>query len=304
MVSSTLPRVGKDGLIRRLADNTHEVYVWSNGDLSAQGAEIVSKGDPISLWRKVFRHKKIYLPAEREQAFLTHLRSQPNSFALSMNGYSSITPAMQDQYGIDAGAYEAACEALLRAVIGRVRKKFPSANVVITDGASAMGIDEATMRAADSLGITTLGFSCPEFMFYVIDDDRPVHVSKSIKEYAENYIRPLHLLITTGGRQHSLHSDITECIKHGVRIHFVNIISGVAAVPVPATVSNGNGSRRVENACAAFGELISFTPIGHKGAETDLDVDDWFDAIVDDVSGVAINECRRRMPVSHRFQVQ
>jgi hypothetical protein len=140
-------------------------------------------------------------------------------------------------------------------------------------------------------------------MMYVTDDERPVHVSKSIKEYAENYIRPLHLLITTGGRQHSLHSDITESIKHGVRIHFVNVITGVASSPVPATVSNGNGGRRVENACAAFGELISFTPIGYKEAETALNADDWFDAIVDDVSRVAINECRRRMPICHRFPV-
>jgi hypothetical protein len=279
------------------------VYVWNSSDLSAQGAEIVSEGQPNSLWRKVFRHKKIYLPNERNQAFDAHLRSQPNSFALSMNGYSSITPAMRDQYGIDAGAYEAACEALLKAVIGRVRKKFPSANIVVTDGASAMGIDEATMKAADALGITTLGFSCPDFMMYVIDDERPVYVSKSVEEYAENYIRPLHLLITTGGRQHSLHSDITESIKHGVRIHFVNVISGVASVPVPATVSNGNGGRKVENACAAFGELISFTPIGYREAETTFDADDWFEAIVVDVSSVAINECRRRMPVTHRFPV-
>ncbi len=303
MTNNSLPHVGKDGLIRRLPDSTHEVYAWSGGDLSAQGAEIVLQKEPASLWRKVFQRKKIYLPAEREQAFTVHLQSQPNSFALSMNGYSSITPAMQDQYGIDSGAYEAACEALLQAVVGRVRTKFPAANIVLTDGASAMGIDEATMRAADALGIMTLGFSCPDFMMYVTDDERPVHVSRSIKEYAENYIRPLHLLITTGGRQHSLHSDITESIKHGVRIHFVNVITGVASSPVPATVSDGNGGRRVENACAAFGELISFTPIGYKEAETALNADDWFDAIVDDVSRVAINECRKRMPIKYRFPV-
>lgn len=300
MQKSTLPRVGKDGLIRRLPDNTHEVFVWSTNDLSAQGAEVVSIAESTSLWRKVFVRKKIYLTHEQELAFAT-LRAQPNSFVLSMNGYSLITAAMQDQYGIDKGAYEAACAALLRAVVGRVRSKFPSANIVITDGASAMGIDEATMLAADSLGIMTLGFSCPDFMLYVTDDERPVYVSKSIEEYAENYIRPLHLLITTGGRQHSLHSDITECIRNSVRIHFVNVISGVASIPVPATVSNGDGTRRVENACAAFGELISFTPIGYTEAETSLHTDDWFDGIVDDVSRVAINECRRRMPVQHRF---
>ena len=303
MTHGNLPRVGNDGLIRRLPDGTHEVFAWSTGDLSTQGADKVSEGTSTSLWRKGFQRKIISLPSERERAFATHFQSQPNSFVLSMNGYSSITVAMQDAYGIDAGAYEAACEALLRAVVVRVRTKFPSANVIITDGASAMGVDEATMRAAEALGIMTLGFSCPDFMMYVADDERPVFVSKSVKEYAENYIRPLHLLITTGGRQHSLHSDITESIKHGVRIHFVNVISGVSSIPVPATVSNGNGGRKVENACAAFGELISFTPIGYNEAATVLDADDWFDAIVQDVSGVAINECRRRMPIAHRFPV-
>lgn len=300
MQNSALPRVGKDGLIRRLPDNTHEVYVWSQYDLSAQGAEIVSQGDPASLWRRVFHHKKIFLPHEREQAF-SILSAHPNSFVLSMNGYSSITEDMRDRYGIDKGAYEAACASLLQAVVGNVRNKFPSANVVITDGASAMGIDEAAMKAAELLGIMTLGFSCPEFMFYVTDDERRVYVSKSIKEYAENYIRPLHLLITTGGRQHSLHNDVIEGIKHGVRIHFVNVISGVAEIPVPATVSNGDGTRRVENACAAIGEIFSFSPNGAQEGKTTFPQSDWFDVFVNDVSCVAINECRERMPVAHRF---
>ena len=245
-----LPKVGEDGLICRMPDGSHVAYSWEGFDLTEYGAEVVSKNGSKTLYRKRFVEKRIYLPHEKGDALENHLYHMPDPFIVSMNGYSTINEATRKRYGIDKGAYEAACKALLLTIIKHIRSKFEGVNMILTDGASEMGVDLAILNTGDRLGMQTLGFSCPEFMMYVKDDKRAVFVSASKHDYAENYIQPLHLLITTGGREHALQHDVFAACVYGVRIHFVDMLSAVATVPIPATVPGVDGTRKVENACA------------------------------------------------------
>lgn len=297
-----IPRVSENGLIRRLSDGGHEAYSWETFDLSGKGAEAVSRDGDKTLWRKRFTKKRIYLPREKKLAFDSHLFHVPDPFIISMNGFSMISEATRKRYGADEGAYEAACEALLIKIIKHILKKFEGVNVILTDGAAEMGVDLAILNTADRLGMQTLGFSCPGFMMYVKDDTRAVYVAESKNAYAESYIQPLHLLITTGGRAHALQHDVFAACVYGVRIHFVDMLSAVAQVPVPATVDQEDGSRKVENACAAFGSYISFSASKVVQSDNTPPGGDWFDALVADVQSVATEVCRSRVSVGRRFQ--
>lgn len=68
------------------------------------------------VYRIIFRRKRVYLAHELDLALNNHLR-EPNTVVLSMNGYSSLKADWLKRYGIREGAYEAACEALLRNTI-------------------------------------------------------------------------------------------------------------------------------------------------------------------------------------------
>jgi len=250
--------------------------------------------------RKIFTRKRVYLPDELDRAIAAHL-AHDDTVVVSMNGYSRITAEQCRRYGIAEGAYEAACKAVLRRIIRHLRERFPAAQIRITSGASAMGVDLAIEAVAREYNITPLGFSCPHFMLWVHDDDLPVYVAESKDAYADRYIRSLDLLVATGGREHALQHDISAACIYGKRIHFVDLLSMLSPVgTVPATIDDGKGGRRVENAAAAMGRNLSFFAVRKAPALAPPGGDEW-DALFDDVASVATEVCRGKLSPDRKF---
>jgi hypothetical protein len=253
------------------------------------------------LYRKVFLHKRIYLPDEPGKA-MAEVIDYPDNFVFSANGYSKISLEQCGIYGIKPGEYEEACTAILRNIVQHLRNEFQGAQLRLIYGASDMGVDLALEKVARRFNIALLGFSCPRFMLYVKDDDIPVYVAPDIDTYADAYIRCLDLLLTTGGREHALQHDILAACKYGKRIHFVDVLSVLSRTGgVPATVSDGNGGYRVDNAAAAFGRYISFFSSDMAIAEMPRGGDKW-DAVFNNVRSVATAVCRSKMSPPRMFE--
>ncbi len=271
--------------------------------LQETGVTCLNPHEPLAdrIYQKRFAKKKIYLPDEYHRAKADYL-SHPDSCIISMNGYSSIGTEQLLRYGIKDGAYEEACAALLRRTLKHLKSKFPGAHLVVTNGASNMGVDRAILAVMHERNEVSLGFSCPRFMFYVSDDEKPVYVAATQDEYADMFIVSLDILIATGGREQALKHDVSAACIHGKRIHFVDILSQLSpSGSVPATVTDANGKIKVENAAAAFGRNISFFGQNDTSAAGRSSGDIW-DDIFTNVCNTAAAVCRSKMSPERMFE--
>jgi len=270
--------------------------------LNESGVTCVNPRDEESKrrYRKVFTKKKIYLPTEYDQA-INEVIAHDDNFVLSMNGYSTITDEQCRRYGIKSGEYEEACAAIMRTAITHLSQKFKGAALKMVFGASDMGVDKAIEIAAREFNIVPLGFSCPEFMFYVKDDDIPVYVAANAEDYADRYIQSLDLLIATGGREHAFVHDIHATLRYQRHIHFIDVLNNLSQTGgVPATIIKENGDVVVDNAAAAFGTHISSFNRDDAVIQAPEGGDNW-DAIFDDVKKITTKECRKKMSPGRKF---
>lgn len=276
----------------------------SPGSLSQPGVKCLNpeeKNVKRRIYQKVFSKKPIFLPDEYKTAIEKYVAHVDN-FVFSANGYSSINDEQCLRYGIQPGAYEEACSAIIRETILHLRKRFKGANLKLIYGASDMGIDMAIEKVAKEFNITPLGFSCPEFMLYVKDDEIPVYVGKDKDGYADFYIKTLDMLLCTGGRKHALQHDILAACVYNKRIHFVDVLNSLSCSGgVPATIVKDDGSYMVDNAAAAFGQNISFFSRDDAKVSAPKDGDHW-DAIFANVNSIATDVCRRKMSPYRKFQ--
>lgn len=289
--------------IRRLQNGHVAVQVQSQNAAGQDGVICLNPDAGPRDWimQKVFAKKPVYLPDQYDEAMNKHVRGQ-NVVVVSMNGYSSLKAEWLAQYRIQPGAYEAACAELLIQTIKHMKKKFQAVKVQVIHGASHMGIDGVIDRVAkNEFSLMPLGFSCPEFMMYVNDDDTPVYVGKDKADYADKYIRSLDLLVTTGGRIHALeHDTLASCI-YDKRLHFVDIPNMLSPVGVPARIVKPDGSVVIENAAAAFGRNISFSDSKKVRQHAPADGDDW-DGLFLEMGSVATEVARKVLKPEHMFK--
>lgn len=252
------------------------------------------------VYEKRFEKKKIFLSREYDEAVGQYL-SHPDSIVLSMNGYSTLTPEFLRQYSIQPRAYEHACAAILRCAIRHLQKEFTGVHVSLIDGASPMGVDEAIHTVAREFNIQSLGFSCPEFALWVKDDEKAMYIAATTDEYADTFIRSLTLLISTGGREHALKHDVLAACLYGKRIHFLDVLSMLSSSgTVPATIVDGKGRRKVENAAAAFGRNLSFLTRDDAAVHAPPGGDKW-DAVFTNIKSVVKAIARETLSPARKF---
>jgi hypothetical protein len=291
-----------DGKITRNPKNKHVTVEVVNEPWSLDfGASCVNPKDPEEqrVYRRIFKHKPIYLPEEYDLAVSKHI-SAKYAFTISMNGYSKITNEQCNAYGIKPGAYEEACKAILRQTIYSLRHEFKKTHIKLTYGASDVGVDKAIEQVGREFGMAPLGFSCARYLLYCKDDEIPVWVGANREEYADCYIQSLDLLVTTGGREQALKHDILCACIFQKRIHFVDvlgILSNTGGVPA---VTIKDGKPQINNAAAAFGKFISFYGIEQATSERPIGGDRW-NAVFANVKSVATDVCRRIMPSEAMF---
>jgi hypothetical protein len=256
---------------------------------------------PERYYQRIFRRKPIFLAGEYQEAMAKYL-THPDQIVLSMNGYSTLKPDDLRRYGMKKGAYEQACAAVLRTAIEKLRRKFRGAKIQLVFGASDLGVDQAIEIVAREYNILPLGFSCPEFILYVKDDEIPVYIAADRDLYADYYVRSLDLLLTTGGREQALKHDITASVRYNKRIHFIDLPALLSNNGgIPATVIDADGHTKIENAAAAFGRNISFFSAKAASNEQPKNGDVW-DAVFTNVEQVATEVCRRLMSPARMFQ--
>lgn len=293
-----------EGTIERKANGSFVVTVLNApASLEQRGVTCINSDAPENerLYQKTFVKKPIYLPADYENAVKDYV-VYPDNFVISMNGYSKISDDQCVRYGIQKGAYEEACRALMSRTIGRLRDKFSGASLRLIHGASDLGVDRAVQFVADEFNIVPLGFSCPRFMLYVNDDLTPVYVAPTKDEYADRYIQTLDLLIATGGREHALQHDVLAACVYNKRIHFIDVLNSLSSTGgVPATICGADGRLKVDNAAAAMGRNISFFT-RHDGITLAKSNGDLWDAIFDNVEAAAIEACRQKMSPERKFR--
>lgn len=291
-----------DGKIWREENGNVVVEVMNEPYALDYGAECINPEAPEDerIYRKIFTRKPIFLPGEYQQA-MSALRTNPADFVLSMNGFSRLTSEWREKYGIKEGAYEQACIAIMKNVIDKLREEFPGARLHLTYGSSDMGVDWAIEEvASDSrYNMNLLGFSCPRYMLYVKDDHIPVYVASNRDDYADDYIRSLDFLVSTGGREQALKHDIMAACLFQKRIHFVDVLNLLSNNNVPAVITE-NGETKIENAPAAFGINISSSNVKDVIAFTSPNGNRW-NTLFDNVSMNAIEVCRDKMPADKMF---
>src|SRR3989344_2435055 len=103
-----------DGTIERTENGVIVTADNAPDSLKINGVTCLNPDDPLEKrkYKKEFTKKKIFLSDEYEKAIELYIKC-PDAFVVSMNGYTTITAEQAKRYGIQIGAYEQACKAIL-----------------------------------------------------------------------------------------------------------------------------------------------------------------------------------------------
>src|SRR3989344_1208851 len=244
-----------EGVVVRV-DNKHVVQIKGQTHLlEIPGVECLNpdQESPERVYSKTFSNKRIYLPNEAEEAKKEVLGGS-NVVVIGMTGYSRLTDQQCFEWGIKPRAYENACMDILGTVIHNLNKEYPGIKVKLVDGASDMGVDQAVIEVARQLNIEHLGYSCPEYLFYVKDDEDPIFVAGTRQAYSDAFIANLDILFSVGGRVQALEHDISAAIRFNKHLILLNILHSLSTNGNPPA-RDGNGN--VVDATAAFYESIA-----------------------------------------------
>ena len=134
----------------------------------------------------------------------------PHTTTVGVAGYSDLS-IFENSGVLKKGEYQDLCkDVLARFVLGfnaaMNELKF-DAPVVITHGASELGVDKAARDTAISINCRQFGFNQPEWMFYVPDDAVPVYVGIDKQDYHHKFAAHTMVLLIMGGRDDAAYSD-------------------------------------------------------------------------------------------------
>lgn len=255
-----------------------------NGTIRREGkVVIVESGEE----KKIFERKKIFLPGEYDLAIASCI-SGTNVFVLGMNGYSNLSEDKCRAYGIVPGAYEVACAALFSEIVKRLRNEYDGIDIRLVHGASNMGVDKSAINVGLKLNIPQLGFSCPNYMMYVEDDDIPVYVAKNEAEYCEAFTDALNVLITCNGRKVTFSMDIDAMFKKYKDVIPINIIQAISSTGGPPAM---NEKGEIEDAVAFW-----YFKMHHVAMKMGITGADNWPQAKEQVGNIVSDICRRTMP--------
>lgn len=249
--------------------------------------------EPERIYQKRFINRRIYLPDEFELATTSVLNGH-DVVVLGANGYSNLSPARCQAWGIQPGKYEAACKAILISTIKMIQDRFTGARIKMVHGASNMGVDRAIIEICKKLNLEMLGFSCPEYLFYVQDDnDFPVHVSSSGKEYSDRFVEALNILLACNGAEVAFRHDIAAATAKAKQIIPVNVLRAISTTGGPPAFDEHG---KVVDAVAAYEHCVHM--MGQRW--TGQGEQDWL-ALLDHVHLWVANFCRTQLSPNGAF---
>ena len=243
------------------------------------------------VYQKTFTKRCVYLPEEYDLAVQHHLRGR-YVLVLAMNGYSSIKPEQCREWGIQVGAYEVACRNLLKTVWLHLRREFPDLDIRLIHGSSDMGVDRAIIDAAVELRREMLGFSCPEYAFYVTDEANfPMYIASTVEEYSDAFVRSGDILIAANGRLQAYRMDIKAVFEHDkifIPINVLRLISSLAGPPPK------DKDGKIMDACAHFEQRVYMVGQRRPDVPGSISHDPW-KAALHELSEVLVDKCRHQL---------
>lgn len=237
-------------------------YLLNNPD--TPGVICVNPDAPEAerIYQKRFRVRRIFLPDEYEAA-VTGVLSGNDVVVLGANGYSNLSAARCQAWGIQPGKYEAACKAILVSTIQMIQERFCGARIKMVHGASYMGVDRAIIEICKKLNLEMLGFSCPEYLFYVRDEaDFPVHVSRTNQEYSDRFVEALDILLACNGAEVAFRHDIAAATSKAKQIIPVNVLRAISTKGGPPAFDEHG---KVVDAVAAYEHCVHMMSQGWTG---------------------------------------
>ncbi len=241
------------------------------------------------MYEKRFVQKRIYFPGQRKLAIKENL-SLPYTLIFGINGYSSLSEEKCRKYGVVPGAYEKACSVAIELMDEHVCARYPDANLCYAHGGSHLCVDRVTIETAERLRRAQLGFSCPEYLWYVHDDKHPIYVSPNKRSYSRAFVRSCDVLIAMNGRKQAYEMDFMGTLEFSKVLIPINILRLISTTGgPPALDENGN----IEDAVAHFEQRI-FT-VGRQLIGGTIARDAWPDAI-NDLRQIVSHVCRRILP--------
>jgi hypothetical protein len=249
-------------------------------------------GEADRIYEKRFFKKPIYMPRDYERA-VREVLSGKDVIVIGMNGYSSLTDEQCRAWGVRPGAYEAACAGLLEAACAELSEAFPRIDIRFAHGASDWGIDGVILKVAAKLERPQLGHSCPQFMFYVTDDDVPVYCAADKVKYANAFIDSLQILLACNGRVQAFEHDIDACFKKLKHVIPLNVLKSISTTGGPPAIG---ADGKIEDAVAAFEQRVHMQArqISLVGKDAYLD-------IVGHVSDVTVSITRQLISPDRAF---
>ncbi|MDD5649790.1 MAG: hypothetical protein PHF86_05120 [Candidatus Nanoarchaeia archaeon] len=238
---------------------------------------------------------KIYMPDEYTRAY-NEVLSGEDVIVLGMNGFSTITPERCSEWGIQFGAYEAACEFLLSHAIEKLQHYFRGISIRLANGASDIGVDLAINNTAKKFGLPLLGHSCPKYLKYVREDiDIPIYVAQNQERYSNAFTDSLDILITANGGEVTFKADIDAAFNKAKHVIPIDILSSISTTGGPPAFDK-NG--KVLDAVKAFNERVHIIAmqINNAGA------DQW-ETIVDNCEKIITSISRKKLSAKRAFRI-
>lgn len=285
-MKASIKKQGNVYVVRSAPGASHVAGIPGVTCLNPEAAE----GERI--YEKSFYKKPIYMPREYDRAVREVLKGK-DVVVLGMNGYSSLTDEQCRSWGVQPGAYEAACAGILRSAYEVLTKNFPHIDIRFAHGASKLGVDAVILQVAGELQRQQLGHSCPQFMFYVEDDDVPVYVAADKVKYANAFIDSLQILIACNGRAQAFEHDIDACFKKLKHVIPLNVLKSISTTGGPPALG---ADGQIEDAVAAFEQRVHMMAQQMRPASKDAYLD-----VVDHICNVTVAITRQLISPERAF---
>ncbi|MFA5358824.1 MAG: hypothetical protein WC310_03325 [Patescibacteria group bacterium] len=208
---------------------------------------------------KSFAPGRVFLPDEYPEVLQKFLQG-PNVVVIGLTGYSSIKSEHCARWGIKPGAYEYAVHSMLTNLVNELRTAYPGIDIRFVHGASDMGVDKEVIAVGEELGVPQLGFSCPEFLSYVDNEnhDFPIYVGADQADYSDKFIQALDILVAANGRKQAFIHDMSAALSHAKYIVPINIVQAISSTGGPAAI-NEDGT--IEDATELFYQRVVYLAI-------------------------------------------
>lgn len=256
------------------------------------GVEIVGR----ILYRKSFPGDRFLTDRDQIVAAIKQHREGNNVVLLGFSGYSDLNEKRCADLNIRVGEYEKASVGLIEACVHGLRRELGNPTIKFVHGSSDMGIDQSIEAVCLAMECERLGFSCPEYLWWVNSATGPTvcvmtkenalsPVGTNEQAYCDAYVQAVDILFAANGGKVSYEMDVRAATLYHKRVVILDVLRTLGA-----RIQGFDQSGKVLDAAAAFVERFH---IIHAGDALFQSPNDIFkatrEALVERIVGLARN---------------